>query len=645
MGNRPPPMPENPLEIRKCSGEIVSCGKNLIDMDYLLEYFQNKLGYNAIVKESNGDYKLAFSTTGYDINSRIIIPIAFPKTPIRVAFQCEAIISGENKWWATEFFIVFEDGTYKSLSPAKNHEIFEKFTYVMDKPKVIKHLCFNSANGASYPVWVRNVQLEILEDGQTEPSPYEPFHGIRTQKLELLSVPQYGWKDTLTRQEDGSYLLRKECQYFEMTGEELEWSQADTTSKGTHYVNYYYREFGPMSTSNFTNLICSRLPSERMADGNDNVGIEKCYEGWSKSAFYRMRLPIDTLDEFKNKLKEWRRQKKPLAIVSKKLTPEYKKIYLTPLPTYEGVTNIYFASEIAPSSFEAKLLTTEAINEKLEEGTKNVLEKISNPNLLFNSDFRKLINSTGTTEWNFSSPTYTTIFDGWEVNYQNNGGFIHAKDNFIVLNNNSGATGAGYLELKQYLPISSKDLKNIRHDNIHFSWSIEENQGAAIMGLAYQRKSGATGVIKEITVRTNFPTFQTEGLDLGRTANYDWQEGDKAYFYFVVSPNYAAKVKWLKLEIGDKVTPLEYIPYTYKSLTRREIMSVSKWSGKAYSFETQYPKIDYDIEIAPDATCSLAQYDAFTAAKLAGSADNNIYTAIGEVPKVDIPINVKIIYK
>jgi hypothetical protein len=51
------------------------------------------------------------------------------------------------------------------------------------------------------------------------------------------------------------------------------------------------------------------------------------------------------------------------------------------------------------------------------------------------------------------------------------------------------------------------------------------------------------------------------------------------------------------------------------------------------------------MEIEPGSTCTEAQLNAWTRAKLVGSASSNVVTAVGEVPSVDIPIIIKVVVK
>lgn len=74
-------------------------------------------------------------------------------------------------------------------------------------------------------------------------------------------------------------------------------------------------------------------------------------------------------------------------------------------------------------------------------------------------------------------------------------------------------------------------------------------------------------------------------------------------------------------------------------------LSASGWSGNTYSFESEYPVANYDIEIALNSTATVEQAEAFNSAQIVGNATSNIVKAFGEVPTVDIPIIIKAVRK
>lgn len=95
---------------------------------------------------------------------------------------------------------------------------------------------------------------------------------------------------------------------------------------------------------------------------------------------------------------------------------------------------------------------------------------------------------------------------------------------------------------------------------------------------------------------------------------------------------------------SDAITPRSigaaYVP-NYNTAT----MLAASWNNSTYSFESDYPNADFDITIWVAPTASAAEYDAFTGAKICGSASANIVTAIGDVPEIDIPIIIKAVAK
>lgn len=66
----------------------------------------------------------------------------------------------------------------------------------------------------------------------------------------------------------------------------------------------------------------------------------------------------------------------------------------------------------------------------------------------------------------------------------------------------------------------------------------------------------------------------------------------------------------------------------------------SSWniSAKTYSLENAYPAAQYDLSVEPDSTCTEAQLDAWSGARIVGSAASNALKAFGDVPTVDIPV-------
>lgn len=84
-----------------------------------------------------------------------------------------------------------------------------------------------------------------------------------------------------------------------------------------------------------------------------------------------------------------------------------------------------------------------------------------------------------------------------------------------------------------------------------------------------------------------------------------------------------------------------YVKATYTAVT----LAASSWSSKTYSLENAYPNASYDISVSVAPTATAAQYDAFSKAKICGSTNSNVLTALGTVPTVNIPVIVKAVRK
>ena len=96
---------------------------------------------------------------------------------------------------------------------------------------------------------------------------------------------------------------------------------------------------------------------------------------------------------------------------------------------------------------------------------------------------------------------------------------------------------------------------------------------------------------------------------------------------------------------GDFVTRTELNTKENKATITTATLLASGWSNGTYSFETDYPKATYDLEIALDSTATTSQAEAFNGAQIAGSATSNIIKAYGIVPTVDIPVILKVVNK
>ena len=73
-------------------------------------------------------------------------------------------------------------------------------------------------------------------------------------------------------------------------------------------------------------------------------------------------------------------------------------------------------------------------------------------------------------------------------------------------------------------------------------------------------------------------------------------------------------------------------------------ISAAAWSDGVYSFESDFPNANYDIEIELDSTATESQVEAWSSAKVTSVFGTNTMKALGDVPTVDIPVIVKLIF-
>lgn len=94
-----------------------------------------------------------------------------------------------------------------------------------------------------------------------------------------------------------------------------------------------------------------------------------------------------------------------------------------------------------------------------------------------------------------------------------------------------------------------------------------------------------------------------------------------------------------------KVKAAGGIPAYVKASYSITTLSAALWSNNTYSLESSYPNDSYDISVSVSSTATAAQYDAFSKAKICGSASKNVLTALGTVPTTNIPIIIKAVRK
>lgn len=83
-----------------------------------------------------------------------------------------------------------------------------------------------------------------------------------------------------------------------------------------------------------------------------------------------------------------------------------------------------------------------------------------------------------------------------------------------------------------------------------------------------------------------------------------------------------------------------------KATTVTSTLLAATWSNGTYSFESTYPNSGYDILIEPDGnTLTADQYAAWSKAQIVGNSATNVIKALGTVPTINIPIQIRVIPK
>lgn len=168
--------------------------------------------------------------------------------------------------------------------------------------------------------------------------------------------------------------------------------------------------------------------------------------------------------------------------------------------------------------------------------------------------------------------------------------------------------------------------------------------------------SNVTAAFTQASERSNLTTGETLAVLFGKIRKWFSDFGTLAFKSSVAKSDLASAVQVSLDKADTALQETEYDPsgkvkaaggipdYVKAAYTAMTLLSF-RWSNKTYSLESPYPNASYDIvvSVAPNAT--VAQYDVFSKAKICGSANSNVLTALGTVPTVDIPVIVKAVRK
>lgn len=168
--------------------------------------------------------------------------------------------------------------------------------------------------------------------------------------------------------------------------------------------------------------------------------------------------------------------------------------------------------------------------------------------------------------------------------------------------------------------------------------------------------SSVTAAFTQASTRSNLVTGETLAVLFGKIKKWFADLGTLAFKSSVAKSDLASAVQTSLDKADTALQETEYdpsgkvkaaggIPAYVKASYSITTLSAALWSNNTYSLESSYPNDSYDISVSVSSTATAAQYDAFSKAKICGSASKNVLTALGTVPTTNIPIIIKAVRK
>ena len=95
--------------------------------------------------------------------------------------------------------------------------------------------------------------------------------------------------------------------------------------------------------------------------------------------------------------------------------------------------------------------------------------------------------------------------------------------------------------------------------------------------------------------------------------------------------------------LSDNQVRLSFLHF-YAPRFLERVISAADWLDGLYSFESDFPNTYYDIEVELNSTATSEQLEAWSSAKPTAVFGTNTMKALGDVPTVDIPVIVKVLF-
>lgn len=346
----------------------------------------------------------------------------------------------------------------------------------------------------------------------------------------------------------------------------------------------------------------------------------------------------------------------------------------TPISPTSGVVNIDITEYVAENGGKIDSISvngvTQTINEKsvdLDVPTNSEFNThINNSNIHITSEERIKWNNKSDFSGSYNDlsnkPTIPTVPTKVSA-FTNDAGYLTEHQDISGKANVSGQVFTGTVEAPVvkatsyfYTPVlvNEGDLTKYYHRlNLgyakHDYWEFHEyggdyrfykntagtDAGKSLIANITSTGSNFVGQLKEGGVRVYSPNNKPTAADLGITI-------PEAYVLPVANQN---TLGGIKVGAGLSITAEGVLSAAPTVVTASLLASAWNAATKTYSFETDYPKATYDLEIALDSTATSEQAEAFNGAQIVGSATSNTIKAYGDVPTVDIPVILKVVTK
>lgn len=384
------PSPSNYVEVDSFEGSFAACKRNLFNID--------KCYARLSTIRNLGNNSLEFIGT-YGIELDIFIP---KNSVVRVSWK-------KNKQTKYNHYnLYFDNGTVGEGANGAHYGIRGR-----DVRKIVIGI---TDHLEKVDVILSDIMIEAwLDDEPTfeehPPHDFEPYCGVSSPNFTLRSLPK-GSADTLYRnlENNGSYFLSQKIDYIELDGSE-NWTTKDYPFNNKMYVLEDFRYFERFDASAKYGAYCTRYVNKEDIATTGEVGF--FIGGGIGHYTFHVVTPEQTLEEFKNNLKKYKQEGKPLRYYGYLKSLKQIEINLPVFPTYADFTNIVSYSKVPAELNEITFYNHNYMSEKFKDFKNDLDGESFGENLILNGDFLHPINTSGRTEFLYETNDRRETIDGW----------------------------------------------------------------------------------------------------------------------------------------------------------------------------------------------------------------------------------------